>query len=105
MKIFENFFGKNIFSKKCDHDLKIVMKIEDATLTEPDKESTDIKIKMVYTSCPKCDKMFKVTPLGVVHDPAKGVIMDANQKMEDEADIPEEEKKMMLKEFKKEGIL
>ncbi len=57
------------------------------------------------TNAQPSHKMFKMTSLGVVHDPVKGVFMDANQKMEDEAHIPEEEKKMMLEEFKKEGIL
>ena len=81
------------------------MKIEDAKLTEPGKESTEVKMKMVYTTCPKCDKMFKVTPMGVIHDPANGIFMDENQKMEDEAPISEEEKKGILLEFQKEGIL
>ena len=46
------------------------VKIETSTLREPDdNETREIKIRMVYITCSKCDRLLGVYPRGIVYDP------------------------------------
>ena len=92
--MFNTLFEK-ISKKFCRH--KVIMihgKAEDGELTEPGGKPRKVKIGMVRTYCPDCDRTFKMTPMGVVFDPVKGINVDFQEK---KLEAPPEVRKEVLK--------
>jgi len=95
---------KKFLKNRCVHDFDMYMKIKDSKLTEPGGTPREVKIRIVYVSCTRCERIFKVTPLGVVHDPVKNIFMEEDTVIEDHAVLNEADQKRLKKELKEEGI-
>lgn len=58
----------------CRHKtIMIHGEAEEGDLKEPNGKPRKVKIAMVRIYCKDCDRTFKMTPMGVVFDPANGI--------------------------------
>lgn len=71
-KMFENI-SKNF----CRHKtILLSSSIEDGELSEPGGKTRKIKMGLIRTYCKKCDRTFKITPMGIIYDEEKGINRD-----------------------------
>jgi len=77
----------------CHKTIMVHGEAYESSLTEPGKEPRTVKIAMVRTYCKDCDRTFKMTPMGIVYDPVKGI----NKKFEAKTlEAPENVRKEIL---------
>ena len=66
--------GKRSKAKLCCHKTIMVHgEAYESSLIEPGEKTRTVKIAMVRTYCKDCDRTFKMTPMGIVYDPVKGI--------------------------------
>jgi len=75
------------------------MKIEKASLKEPNSEQREIKIRIIYIKCTECDTTFKITPCGVVHDPERDLYLEEDALLEDHAKLTNNQKIQLKNEL------
>lgn len=93
-----------LFQPRCRHIPGIYSSIEEGNLTEPGSEPRKVKIRMGYVKCGKCDKIFKLIPMGVAHDPVKGIHMKEDEPLKRHADLDEKGTKNLIEALVAEGI-
>lgn len=91
LKKFIEWSKKNFCSHKI---IKIKGTIEEGTLSEPEGGHRKIKIAIIRTFCPSCDKTFKITPYGIVFDPVKDINKNFSEK---EVIVPSDVRREILR--------
>lgn len=93
-----------LFQPRCRHIPGMYATIEDGTLTEPGGEPRKVKIRMGSVKCERCDRVFKLIPMGVAHDPVKEIHMEKDEPLERHVELDEEDTKKLIEDLASEGI-
>lgn len=57
----------------CHKTILLSSSIEDGELSETSGKTRKIKMGIIRTYCKKCDRTFKITPMGIVYDEEKHI--------------------------------
>lgn len=60
---------KKTLHRKCKHESEIFSEIVSGKLSEPGEPEREIRIRIRYVKCKKCNQILGLTPAGIVHDP------------------------------------
>jgi hypothetical protein len=96
-------FMLKMFTPRCRHDPEMSIHTENGKLTEPGGEPRKVKMRMGYVKCKNCDQIFKMIPMGIVHDPVKEIYMRNEPKVQ-YFEIDPSVKKKLIKAIKAGGI-
>ncbi len=93
-----------LFQPRCQHIPGIYFAIEESELNEPGGKPRKVKMRMGCVKCEKCNKVFKWIPMGVAHDPVKGIYMKENEPFKRHADLDKKGTKKLIEALAAEGI-